>query len=166
MTTKRIGIVLVGLALTLVSNVLFAQTHEMSPAELLDKCIKETVKDKVFERVCTTVQARIGGTDWKGSVKSAGARGCIMAIPGYVIAGAPEVTEQICHGGRCGHAPPEFISSAEGVQGVCLDVSAWQEDKPFGGGGHGKFEICVNVEQPLGTDRVIEIVDKCRENLR
>lgn len=153
-----------GFLISIMTDSISAQTAENTAGDAVTQCIKRFAETQKYKkRVCTTIGARASSPGIKGGARHAENRGCITATKGYAIIGAPEVTELMCHGGRCKHEPIEKIGDQGITTQVCVTVRAWSGGQPFGPGGFGKYRMCADVEQPLTADSVIEIVEKCEQ---
>ena len=125
----------------------------------------ELDKKHYYENTCIVVHVRRGNPGLLGGTERVSDKSCIPAPPGYSISGTAQVTKKGCFGNRCKHDDVEYIEANGRVTQVCLRVEAWTEDKPFGGGAYGSYELCADVGRPPSHAEIVHIARQCEEKV-
>lgn len=136
---------------------------DAAQAQSVSECVENLVKQTRFVQESTVdVTARADPPEWRCRTIRVSGSGCVRAVEGFALVGAPAVRRINCNRGRCSAYPVRLEESDGKTVAACLTVRAWSGNGCFAPGGWAHFQLTAQSERAMRVDefRVIEKVRK------
>ena len=131
-------------------------------AQSVSKCVETLAKQTPYiEESTVDVITRVRGPGIECRKMRGSSTGCVRAVEGFALAGAPEVRRISCIADRCS-ADPVMLEERDGkTVAACVTVRAWSASCCGCGGGRAHFQLSAQVERAIQIDEMWQLIKQC-----